>query len=112
GPVAAGPRVVYPHGKRFTDCAQAFLGIAQAMGPVGAWRAATGRWSWDAAVLGGAVGIWIGSFDLIYASQNVESDRENTARSIPARFGVPSAIRGAWACHVATTLLLRWFAVL
>ncbi|MGA5818748.1 menaquinone biosynthesis prenyltransferase MqnP [Kitasatospora sp. NPDC094028] len=111
-PVAVVPMVVYPYGKRFTDFPQAILGIAQAMGPVGAWLAVTGSWSWEAVVLGAAVGIWIGGFDLIYACQDVESDRENGVRAVPARFGVPAAIRGARACHVVTTLLLGWFAVL
>ncbi|MFE7526904.1 menaquinone biosynthesis prenyltransferase MqnP [Kitasatospora sp. NPDC057542] len=111
-PVAVVPMVVYPYGKRFTDFPQAILGLAQAMGPVGAWLAVTGSWSWDAVVLGAAVGIWIGGFDLIYACQDVESDRENGVRSVPARYGVPAAIRGARVCHVLTTLLLGWFAVL
>ncbi|MBV2154543.1 menaquinone biosynthesis prenyltransferase MqnP [Kitasatospora sp. SUK 42] len=111
-PVAVVPMVVYPYGKRFTNFPQAILGIAQAMGPVGAWLAVTGSWSWEAVVLGVAVGVWIGGFDLIYACQDVESDRENGVRSVPARFGVPAAIRGARACHLLTTLLLGWFAVL
>ncbi|MER7702868.1 menaquinone biosynthesis prenyltransferase MqnP [Kitasatospora sp. NPDC097605] len=111
-PVAVVPMVVYPYGKRFTDFPQAILGLAQAMGPVGAWLAVTGSWSWDAVVLGAAVGIWIGGFDLIYACQDVSSDREGGVRSVPARFGVPAAIRGARACHVVTTLLLGWYAVL
>ncbi|MED7951627.1 MULTISPECIES: menaquinone biosynthesis prenyltransferase MqnP [unclassified Streptomyces] len=111
-PVAVVPMVVYPYGKRFTDFPQAILGIAQAMGPVGAWLAVTGTWSWDAVVLGAAVGIWIGGFDLIYACQDVESDRAGSVRSVPARFGVPAAIRGARGCHVVTTLLLGWYAVL
>ncbi|MEU9079218.1 menaquinone biosynthesis prenyltransferase MqnP [Kitasatospora sp. NPDC004745] len=111
-PVAVVPMVVYPYGKRFTDFPQAILGLAQAMGPVGAWLAVTGRWSWDAVVLGVAVGVWIGGFDLIYACQDVESDRHGNVRSVPARFGVPAAIRGARACHLVTTLLLGWFGVL
>ncbi|MFF2349946.1 menaquinone biosynthesis prenyltransferase MqnP [Kitasatospora sp. NPDC058115] len=111
-PVAVVPMVVYPYGKRFTDFPQAILGLAQAMGPVGAWLAVTGTWSWDAVVLGAAVGIWIGGFDLIYACQDVASDREGGVRSVPARFGVPAAIRGARGCHVVTTLLLGWYAVL
>ncbi|WP_327678095.1 menaquinone biosynthesis prenyltransferase MqnP [Kitasatospora sp. NBC_00458] len=111
-PVAVVPMVVYPYGKRFTDFPQAILGLAQAMGPVGAWLAVTGSWSWDAVVLGAAVGIWIGGFDLIYACQDVESDRAGGVRSVPARFGVPAAIRGARGCHVVTTLLLGWYAVL
>lgn len=111
-PVAVVPMVVYPYGKRFTNFPQAILGLAQAMGPVGAWLAVTGSWSWEAVVLGAAVGIWIGGFDLIYACQDVESDRENGVGSPPARFGVPAAIWGARVCHALTTLLLVWFAVL
>ncbi|MGW2255232.1 menaquinone biosynthesis prenyltransferase MqnP [Kitasatospora sp. NPDC001660] len=111
-PVAVVPMVVYPYGKRFTDFPQAILGLAQAMGPVGAWLAVTGSWSWEAVVLGAAVGIWIGGFDLIYACQDVQSDRHGGVRSVPARFGVPAAIRGARVCHLVTTALLAWFGVL
>lgn len=110
-PVAVVPMVVYPYGKRFTDFPQAILGIAQAMGPVGGWLAITGEWSWDAVILGLAVGVWIGGFDLIYACQDVETDREIGVRSVPARFGVPAAIRGARACHTVTTALFVWYAL-
>lgn len=82
-PVAVIPMVVYPYGKRFTNYPQAILGLAQSMGPVGGWLAITGEWSWDAVVLGLAVGIWIGGFDLIYACQDVESDRESGVLSVP-----------------------------
>ncbi|MDI3385874.1 menaquinone biosynthesis prenyltransferase MqnP [Streptomyces sp. B-S-A8] len=110
-PVAVIPMVVYPYGKRFTNFPQAILGLAQAMGPVGAWLAITGSWSWDAVILGLAVGIWIGGFDLIYACQDVETDREVGVLSVPARFGIPAAIRGARGCHLVTTGLFVWYAV-
>ncbi|MFJ3235505.1 menaquinone biosynthesis prenyltransferase MqnP [Streptomyces sp. NPDC086787] len=110
-PVAVIPMVVYPYGKRFTNFPQAILGVAQAMGPVGGWLAVTGEWSWDAVVLGLAVGVWIGGFDLIYACQDVETDREIGVKSVPARFGIPAAIRGARVCHAITTGLLVWYAV-
>ncbi|MFI1105402.1 menaquinone biosynthesis prenyltransferase MqnP [Streptomyces melanogenes] len=110
-PIAVIPMVVYPYGKRFTNFPQAILGLAQAMGPVGGWLAITGEWSWHAVILGLAVGVWIGGFDLIYACQDTESDRETGVLSVPARFGVPNAIRGARACHVVTTALLVWYAL-
>ncbi|MEN3585946.1 menaquinone biosynthesis prenyltransferase MqnP [Streptomyces sp. ZYX-F-203] len=110
-PVAVVPMVVYPYGKRFTDFPQAILGLAQAMGPVGGWLAISGSWSWDAVVLGLAVGVWIGGFDLVYACQDVEADRRTGVRSVPARFGVPAAVRGARACHAVTTALLVWYAL-
>ncbi|WP_406838352.1 menaquinone biosynthesis prenyltransferase MqnP [Streptomyces sp. AHU1] len=110
-PVAVIPMVVYPYGKRFTNFPQAILGLAQAMGPVGAWIAVTGSWSWDAVVLGLAVGVWIGGFDLIYACQDVETDREIGVMSVPARFGIPAAVRGARVCHAVTTALFVWYGV-
>ncbi|MGW3913708.1 menaquinone biosynthesis prenyltransferase MqnP [Streptomyces sp. NPDC005070] len=108
-PIAVIPMVVYPYGKRFTNFPQAILGLAQAMGPIGAWIAVTGTWSWDAVVLGLAVGVWIGGFDLIYACQDVETDREIGVMSVPARFGIPAAIRGARVCHAVTTALFVWY---
>ncbi|MFE0188273.1 menaquinone biosynthesis prenyltransferase MqnP [Streptomyces sp. NPDC058989] len=110
-PVAVVPMVVYPYGKRFTNFPHAILGLAQAMAPVGAWIAITGEWSWEAVILGLAVGIWIGGFDLIYACQDVEADRANGVMSVPARFGVPGALWGARWCHVVTTALLVWYAL-
>ncbi|MFI7383307.1 menaquinone biosynthesis prenyltransferase MqnP [Streptomyces sp. NPDC049813] len=110
-PIAVIPMVVYPYGKRFTNFPQAILGLAQAMGPIGAWIAITGSWSWDAVILGLAVGIWIGGFDLIYACQDVETDREVGVMSVPARFGIPAAIWGARGCHTLTTALFVWYAL-
>ncbi len=110
-PIAVIPMVVYPYGKRFTNFPQAILGLAQAMGPVGGWLAITGEWSWDAVMLGLAVGVWIGGFDLIYACQDVDTDREIGVMSVPARFGVPAAVRGARACHIITTALFVWYAL-
>ncbi|MFE2160841.1 menaquinone biosynthesis prenyltransferase MqnP [Streptomyces lydicus] len=110
-PVAVVPMVVYPYGKRFTNFPQAILGLAQAMGPIGAWIAITGSWSWEAVILGLAVGIWIGGFDLIYACQDVDTDREIGVRSVPARFGIPAAIWGARGCHLVTTTLFVWYAL-
>ncbi|GJF29829.1 4-hydroxybenzoate octaprenyltransferase [Kitasatospora sp. NE20-6] len=111
-PVAVVPMVVYPYGKRFTDFPHAILGLAQAAGPIGAWLAVTGTWSWDAVVLGLAVGVWIGGFDLIFGCQDVAADRADGVRSVPARFGTAAALYGARACHAVTTLLLAWYGLL
>ncbi|GBQ02034.1 4-hydroxybenzoate octaprenyltransferase [Streptomyces spongiicola] len=110
-PVAVVPMVVYPYGKRFTNFPHAILGLAQAMGPVGAWLAVTGSWSWDAVVLGLAVGVWIGGFDLIFACQDVRADRAHGVMSVPARFGIPAALWGARACHAVTMGLFTWYAL-
>ncbi|GHH78157.1 4-hydroxybenzoate octaprenyltransferase [Streptomyces sulfonofaciens] len=108
-PIAVVPMVVYPYGKRFTNFPHAILGLAQAMGPIGAWLAVTGAWSWPAVLLGLAVGVWIGGFDLIFACQDVKADRAHGVRSVPARFGIPAALYGARASHVVTMVLFVWY---
>ena len=111
-PLAVVPLVVYPYGKRFTNVPHALLALAQAIGPIGAWIGVTGHWSWDAVVLGLAVGIWIGGFDLIFALQDVETDREQGLGSVPARWGVAVALTGARVSHAVVTGLFIWFGLL
>ena len=43
-------------------------------------------------LLGGAVALWVAGFDVIYALQDAEFDREHKLKSIPARFGRPGAL--------------------
>jgi 4-hydroxybenzoate polyprenyltransferase len=108
-PVAVAPLIVYSYAKRFTDFPQVVLGIAQAVAPIGAWIAVTGAWSWPAVLLGLAVGTWIGGFDLIYACQDIESDRSTGVRSVPARFGLRAALIGSAATHVVTLVMFVLF---
>jgi 4-hydroxybenzoate polyprenyltransferase len=108
-PIAVIPLVVYPYGKRFTWAPHAILGLAQAIGPIGAWIAVTGRWSWPAVVLGLGVGTWIGGFDLIYATQDVEVDRAIGVQSFPARWGVHAALVTSSIVHVVTFGLFLLF---
>jgi 4-hydroxybenzoate polyprenyltransferase len=113
-PVAVVPLVIYPYAKRFTDWPHALLGLAQAAAPLGAWLAVTGTFagSGPAWVLGAAVGLWIGGFDLIYASQDAEIDRQIGVRSVPARYGVRFALRAAILAHLVAFGLFVWFGAL
>jgi 4-hydroxybenzoate polyprenyltransferase len=113
-PLALVPLALYPYAKRFTDFPHAILAVAQLVGPVGAWLGVAGtlRGSGPAWVLGIAVGLWIGGFDLIYACQDAAVDRVIGVRSVPARFGVPFALRLSSAVHVVTFALFVWFGAL
>jgi 4-hydroxybenzoate polyprenyltransferase len=111
-PIAVLPLALYPYAKRVTDLPHAALGIAQAVAPIGAWIAVTGSWDWAPVVLGLAVGSWIGGFDLIYACQDAEIDRVIGVHSVPARWGVATALRASTLIHVVTFGLLVWWGVL
>ena len=113
-PLAVLPLIVYPYAKRFTNFPHYVLALAQAVAPVGAWIAVTGTFdgSGPAWVLGAAVGLWIGGFDIIYACQDVEIDRQIGVHSTPARFGVRTALHISTATHVVTFALFIWFGAL
>jgi 4-hydroxybenzoate polyprenyltransferase len=108
-PVAIFVLVLYSYGKRFTDCPHALLALAQFVAPVGAWLAVTNEFSWTSIALGIAVGTWIGGFDFIYATQDVEVDRRVGIRSFPARYGVRAALIWSAIIHVVTFAAFVWF---
>jgi 4-hydroxybenzoate polyprenyltransferase len=105
-PVALAIVFWYSLAKRYTNYTQLFLGLAMAVAPVGGWIAAGGRGGAEPWLLGLAIGLWVGGFDILYACQDVDFDRGHGLRSIPVRFGVPGAIVLSRAMHVATVLAM------
>jgi 4-hydroxybenzoate polyprenyltransferase len=101
-PVALAIVFWYSLAKRFTTYTQLFLGLAMAVAPVGGWIAAGGGAGLEPWLLGAAIGFWVGGFDVLYACQDVAFDRAHGLQSIPARFGVPTAIVISRAMHVVT----------
>ncbi len=101
----------YSLAKRYTAYTQLFLGLAMAVAPVGGWLAAGGRAGWEPWLLGLAIGSWVGGFDVLYACQDEDFDRAHGLRSIPVRFGVPTALRISRALHVAAVACLAGLAL-
>ena len=103
----------YSLAKRYTSYTQAFLGLAMAVAPVGGWLAAGG--AIDAPepwLLGLAIGLWVGGFDILYACQDVEFDRGHGLNSIPVRFGVARSLSISRVMHVATIACMAALGVL
>ena len=96
----------YSVAKRVTTYTQLFLGLALAVAPVGGWIAAGGRGGVEPWVLGLAIGLWVGGFDILYACQDVEFDRGHGLRSIPVRFGIAAAIRLSRVMHVGAVVAM------
>jgi 4-hydroxybenzoate polyprenyltransferase len=111
-PLALIPLTLYSYAKRVTWAPHAVLALAQAVAPIGAWIGVTGRWSWPAVVLGVAVGLWIGGFDVIYALQDREADIRNAVKSVPVRFGVRGSLHISSWTHAVTMALFVWFGLL
>jgi 4-hydroxybenzoate polyprenyltransferase len=103
----------YSYAKRFTALSHFWLGAALALTPVAAWISIRGEAVMQAPgdllpaiVLGGAVLAWVAGFDIIYACQDFDFDRQEHLHSVPVRLGVAGALRLAAACHFVTIVLL------
>jgi 4-hydroxybenzoate polyprenyltransferase len=100
--------------KRFTSLSHFWLGASLCLAPVAAWIAIVGLEKLQApVVLGLAVMFWVAGFDIFYACQDVDFDRQARLRSVPAAIGVPASLRVAAGCHavmVALLLALYWAA--
>ena len=103
----------YSYAKRFTMLAHVWLGVALGLAPVAAWIALRGSAVLanpadllPAALLGIAVALWVSGFDTIYACQDAQFDAAQGLQSIPARLGVPRALRLAAILHALTIAVL------
>ena len=96
----------YSFTKRFTWLCHLFLGFAIGIAPAGAWIAVRGELAAPAIWLVVAVTTWIGGFDILYALSDREFDRSAGVFSIPARFGVLSALVISALLHLGTLLAL------
>ncbi len=100
----------YSLAKRWTSLCHYWLSAALMMSPIAAWIAVRDEFALVPALLAGVIFFWVGGFDIIYACQDAEFDRERRLNSIPAKFGVRSALRIAFLSHLITIamLLLLW----
>ena len=96
----------YSLAKRFTSYTQLFLGLAMAVAPVGGWLAAGGRGGWEPWLLGLAIGLWVGGFDILYACQDLEFDRAHGLNSIPVRFGIAGSLWISRIMHAGTIVCM------
>jgi 4-hydroxybenzoate polyprenyltransferase len=109
-PVALAILFFYSFTKRFTTWSHLFLGFALGISPAAAWIAITGSLDARMLILCAAVTFWVGGFDVLYACQDLEFDRQAGLFSIPKRFGVAKALLIARFMHVAVVALLVWLA--
>jgi 4-hydroxybenzoate polyprenyltransferase len=105
---------LYSFTKRFTFLSHFWLGASLMLGPIGSWIAIRGPE--DLAIpfmLGLAVLFWVAGFDIFYACQDLDFDRQAKLQSVPARFGIAASLRIATVCHflmVVSLFALYWVA--
>lgn len=108
-PIALAWVFFYSFTKRFTHLAHLVLGFGLGIAPAGGYLAVTGRWSepwWLLWALAIAVMSWVGGFDIFYALQDIDFDREHGLYSIPAALGAERAVWVARLLHATTVVAL------
>jgi 4-hydroxybenzoate polyprenyltransferase len=97
----------YSYTKRFTSLSHFWLGASLMLSPVAAWIAIRGLEDLATPViLGLAVLFWVAGFDILYACQDYEFDRQSRLRSLPALLGIRASLRVAMVCHFIMVSLL------
>ncbi|MFK7743261.1 MAG: UbiA-like polyprenyltransferase [Planctomycetota bacterium] len=107
----------YSYAKRFSSLCHLWLGVALGISPVAAWFAADGGSFgprlWAPVVLGSAVALWVAGFDVLYACQDDDFDRQVGLHSLPVRFGRRGAMwisRGLHLLAVVGFAAFGWMA--
>ncbi len=127
-PIALFLVCFYSLTKRFTDFTHVWLGIALALAPMGAWLAVHGGLEvsflldprWEIApdnflppvLMSLAVVFWLIGFDVIYAMQDYEFDKQAKLGSLVVRWGPRNALMAAFLCHMVMWGLLAAFGLI
>jgi len=107
-PVALAILLLYSYTKRFTRWSHLILGFADGISAPAGWIAVRGSLDWRIVILAAAVTFWVGGFDVLYACQDYNFDREAGLHSIPRFIGIRGALWVARAFHLLMIGLLLW----
>ncbi len=105
-PVALAVVLLYSYTKRFTRWSHLFLGLALGIAPAAAWIGVRGSLNPRILLLTAAVMFWVGGFDVIYACQDYDFDRERGLHSVPRHLGIHAALWIARVFHLVMLGLL------
>jgi 4-hydroxybenzoate polyprenyltransferase len=105
-PVALAVLLLYSYTKRFTRLSHLVLGLALGIAPAAAWIAVRGSLDPRILLLTAAVTFWVAGFDILYACQDFEFDRDAGLHSIPRHIGIGPALWVARAFHGIMLALL------
>ncbi len=105
-PVALAVLLLYSYTKRFTRWSHLVLGFALGIAPAAAWIAVRGSLDPRILLLTAAVTFWVGGFDVLYACQDYDFDRQSNLHSIPRYVGIRNALLIACLFHLLMLGLL------
>jgi 4-hydroxybenzoate polyprenyltransferase len=105
-PVALLVVLGYSATKRFTALCHLVLGLGLSLAPIGAYLVVTGEFAMLPIFFSLSVLCWVSGFDIIYALQDEDFDRNENLHSIPAYLGKVNALRLSSFLHVLSATFI------
>ncbi len=105
-PVALFVVLGYSYTKRFTALCHLVLGLGLGLAPLGAYLTITGEFNILPVLYSLAVIFWVSGFDIIYALQDEEFDRDHKLKSVPTLLGTKNALLLSKFFHILSALFV------
>ncbi len=105
-PIALLVVLGYSATKRFTALCHLVLGLGLSLAPIGAYLVVTGHFALLPIFFSLAVVCWVSGFDIIYALQDEDFDRNENLHSIPSKLGTVRALNLSVFLHVLSAIFV------
>lgn len=107
-PVALFVILGYSLTKRFTHLSHLVLGLSLSLAPIGAYLAVTGVFAPLPVLFSFIVIFWVAGFDILYALQDFEFDKNENLKSFPVMIGKRYALLLSILFHLVAIGIVTW----
>ena len=110
-PIALFVILGYSYTKRFTALCHLILGLGLSLSPIGAYLAVTAQFSILPLLFSCIVLFWVSGFDIIYALQDQNVDKQLNLHSIPVLLGQKNALLFSRLMHFITATIILYIGI-
>ena len=110
-PIALLVILGYSYTKRFTAICHLILGLGLSLSPIGAYLAVTAQFNILPLLFSCLVFFWVSGFDIIYALQDQNFDKQFNLHSIPVLLGKKNALRFSRLMHFIAAVIILFIGI-
>ena len=110
-PIALLVILGYSYTKRFTALCHLILGLGLSLSPIGAYLAVTAQFDILPLLFSCIVLFWVSGFDIIYALQDENFDKQFNLHSIPVLLGQKNALRFSRLMHFIAAVIILFIGI-
>jgi len=110
-PIALLVILGYSYTKRFTALCHLILGLGLSISPIGAYLAVTAQFDILPLLFSCIVLFWVSGFDIIYALQDENFDKQFNLHSIPVLLGQKNALHFSRLMHIIAAAIILFIGI-